>query len=802
MFKSLFVCTLFCALSATLMTTASIKAQTTQRPKIMMAHAMQWSMPGSDRFSRDPFQANKTQSYYENAPLVFPINDEDNGALIQTFIDAKVSGLDAINMHVHNENPQQLRKLMHRLLDAAKASKTDVKVFPLIAGIMKQKNFEQFLKVMWEDPYTREHPNFLRIDNKPVIITYAHRPAKQWEVAKANAKAVGGEFFLINDTSCLEIGVTENVPTERLHDGIQAVDGLYYFASGTLGLPGHDKGPLANFMKFGHSFNPPKYTGASIRPGYIGTTRVGNLLSPRATSLFRKQWLEAIDNNPDFIHLTTVNDYGEGTSQECSVNNSFTYIDLNRYFGHRWKTGNWPSLEKPQAFLSYRKAVVGGEPVTFELVYLTANQTNLNIDATVKLQLPQGKTVELKPINKEQLPGHVVLDFELADGITQDGFGIPSVTITVDGKPIALPKADGGAFAIVRNGEEVVRRWLRMPLHRLAENVQIKMAVKGSPANLYPRTIFLENVPWEKTAGYIIERGGHSLNKPTDAKPIRDDFGFLEMFDEGFGYAPMKFTDVKTKRRVVDIMDRYTAVIRFKDNTIAYARPAMMDAPHVDPATVMDLIIQPRRGLLRDRGMYNRDQSMQNQEPATRPVIARPRNGKPWIMRFDGKDDHLSFGPLNMPAGPLTLAMWVRPEQLDKPAVICDQKGAAMGVAILKDQTIQLLRVDINRKAVWLKGQTPLAPKRWHYVVGVYDGRNMQLYVDGKADGQPVPCRGLRTDEGIVIGRGAALPHMLAQFKPDKQGFFQGDIARFQILQRALASDEIEAIYHQQQSDF
>jgi hypothetical protein len=264
----------------------------------------------------------------------------------------------------------------------------------------------------------------------------------------------------------------------------------------------------------------------------------------------------------------------------------------------------------------------------------------------------------------------------------------------------------------------------------------------------------------------------------------------------------MKFTDVKTKRRVVDIMDRYTAVIRFKDDTIAYAKPVMMEAPHVDPATVMDLIIQPRRGIFRDRSMYNRDQSMQQQEAATRPVIARPRNGKPWILRFDGQDDYLSFGPLNMPAGPVSLAVWVRPEPVEQPSVICDQKGAAMGVALLADHTIQLLRVDINRKAVWLKGQTPLTPNRWHYVVGVYDGRQIQLYVDGKRDGEPVACRGLRTDEGLLIGRGASLPNMLAQFKPDKQGFFKGDLARFQILQKAMSAQEIEAIYHQQQSDF
>lgn len=727
----------------------------TPRPKLLMGHAMQWSMPGSNRFSRSPFLANKTQSYYENAPLIFPANPDDKGALVQMFFDAKASGLDAINMHVHNESAKQLQKMMHRLLDAAQESKTDVKIFPLIAGIMKVENFSQFLKIMWQDPYTKQHPNFLRIDGKPVVITYGHRGAKQWQEAIANAKAGGGEFFIINDTSCLEIGVTEKVPVEKLKAGIEPCDGLYYFASGTLGLPNHEQGPLASFMDFGHSFNPPKYTGASVRQGYIGATRVGNLLSPRGTKIFRMQWLEVLKNNPDFVHLTTLNDYGEGTSQECSVNNTFTFIDMNRYFSHRWKTGQWPKLDKPQAFLSYRKAVVAGEPIQFELVLLTADMASHDYAAILRLDLPDQSSIECKSERVEKMPGHVVMHFQAVDGIKNDGFAIPRVSVKVDGKVLKLSDANAAPFSIVKNGEEVLRKWLRVPLHRLAENIAVKLAVKGSPANLYPRSVFLENVPWDQTAGYIIERGGHSLHNPLDAKPINKNFGYLEMFDEGFGWSPMRFYDVKNKRRVMDMVDRYTAVIRLKNDTIVFAQPTQMDAPHVDSSTVLDLLIQPRRGLLRDRGIMNRDYNMQKQIPATRPKVVRPRQGKPWALRFDGVDDCLTFGPLNMPAGPVTLELWINPADNDKPAVICDQKGAALGLAIMHDRTLRLMRVDINRKAVMLNGQIVLKPKQWHHVVCVYDGRAINLYVNGQADGQPVACRGLRTDEGMFLGKDA-----------------------------------------------
>lgn len=87
----------------------------------------------------------------------------------------------------------------------------------------------------------------------------------------------------------------------------------------------------------------------------------------------------------------------------------------------------------------------------------------------------------------------------------------------------------------------------------------------------------------------------------------------------------------------------------------------------------------------------------------------------------------------------------------------------------------------------WLKGGTDLTDDLWYYVVGVYDNKNMKLYVNGKEDGSGVfPGGGVGDPSAnLYIGKTGYWSGY-----PDNR-YFNGIIDEVKIYDRALAESEI-----------
>ena len=84
----------------------------------------------------------------------------------------------------------------------------------------------------------------------------------------------------------------------------------------------------------------------------------------------------------------------------------------------------------------------------------------------------------------------------------------------------------------------------------------------------------------------------------------------------------------------------------------------------------------------------------------------------------------------------------------------------------------------------------------WHHVAGVYDGTKLQLYVDGKPAGKPLPHRGMisRMPPGGFVAIGSEDGRVSA---PSCIGnrYFNGLIDEVGIYNRALSPGEIQNIY-------
>lgn len=779
-------------------------------PKLAIIHAMLWSGPNSLRFNHG-FFLDRPCGFYENAPLA-PDSPDDGGALVTQMRDLANAGINAISIDLFPpaDGPQTLIPW----LKLAKQSKTGIKIIPCLEpdrrALVKdhpEKNWPDILADFWkyemDGQPLRRHPSLLTLpssdDCVPVFLSYAYPGDKVWSNRLERVRAIGGNAFVICEVASNEVAVGTKMP-DRFRPGVQATSGVYYFISESVVLHDDGLGILPDFIRFGRSFDTRKVIGASINPCYIGTTRVGNLLSPRGTYVQRAKWMEILKHGKevDFIHFTTTNDYSEATEQECSANSTFTFLDLNKYFLARWRTGQFPPLEHPQAFLSYRKGVTRGEPLQVELVLLRPDvagdesdqQIASRFNARLQLETPKSELADVKPVQPKARPGHVVWQFLHEPGIIDDWFVTPQVTVQANGQSVILPAGRLPSIQVGLPGEEVSRRWLQVPLHRIRPNTDMKIEIAGSPGTRYPRTIRVTGLPTGQVGGGLIERYPNPLHTTLDSKTLEN--GFLETFYDGPGYAPMYYKDGWIKRCVVDQLDRYSAVVRMRDDTIAFAKPTVVPAPRVDPTVVVDAMIDPGKRVLADRGPLRRDLSLPSKESGKGPIVLQDAPGKPWFLRFDGTDG-ISLGQLTMPSGAVSLEVWIRTRAIGKPQVILGSSGAVVALQIAGNGTVILSRTGQDRKNMSLQGKVVLAAERWHQLVGTYDGSELRLYVNGQPDGQPLRMLGVKTDEmsALAANPGLASNHQLI-----------GDLARFCVRQKSLSPSEIRDLYLAVAKDF
>ncbi len=776
-----------------------------EMPKSLLGSVAFWSMPDSYRFEMGAFSKDGSTfgSFYENAPLIpyqWKRGQYKHGHFFPTFQDAQASGINAFDLDCFEDT--SFENILW-WLEEARLSETGVKISLMLDRMPTRGT--QFLANLWQQKEIINHPNLFKVGDKPFITSFGYREPGFWkEVLKANA-AAGANYIIIGDISGLGADVWERgILPLKAKESLSLLSGGWYFA----GDPSRfttGNSIIDSLKAWAQEQSPEKLFGASVRWGYISSRRVGHLISPDGTTRFRQTWLEIIKDDPNFVYLTTLNDYSE-TEMECSANATFTFLDLNRYFSHRWKTGQWPALTQVTAFVTYRKAVAVDEPALFEVVLLRPDLTgeessqtvNQTFTAKCTITLSDGSTVQLPEVKAEVLPGHLCWRFQ-ADGFPVDGFGTPQVTLFEDGKALPLPQGRLASFAIVGAGDDVARKWLNVPLHRIYPRANVRLKVTGSPENLYPRTITLEGLPDTDVVGGVIERNANSLHPIL--LPDELTAGYVEEFYDGPGYGPVYYEDGFSKRTMMDQVDRYTAVVRMSDNRFLYPEPVQMPAPHVDAATVQDYILSTSRDELIDRGPLRRNFTLP-QDKSKRPEILQDPASKVWFLRFNGTSDYLKFGEsysphaknaMTMPPGPASLELWIRPEKIGANQVVFASERPVLDIELGPDLSVRLTRTNEYHHPVFLEGQTPLSRDEWHHLVAVFTGSHIRLFIDGVEAAEPVPCQGLRTESGSVLG---------ASVNSVPKDFFGGDIARFRVLQRALSENEISESYQAQHGQF
>jgi glycosyl hydrolase family 99 len=178
------------------------------------------------------------------------------------------------------------------------------------------------------------HPGYLRVDGKPVIFFWRDK----------GASIARGLNFSVDEWADIRKQVDPNHSSLWIHEGIdyeylRVFDGLHlYSIAWSPNVFGED----AKWPRRVKAFGYDKLWIATVMPGNDDrkTHRPDSYLRDRENGAFYRQtWQAAFATNPDWIIITSWNEWVEGTMIEPSVTYGNLYLDITRQYAAQFKKG-------------------------------------------------------------------------------------------------------------------------------------------------------------------------------------------------------------------------------------------------------------------------------------------------------------------------------------------------------------------------------------------------------------------------------------------------------------------------------
>jgi len=175
-------------------------------------------------------------------------------------------------------------------------------------------------------------------------------------------------------------------------------------------------------------------------------------------------------------------------------------------------------------------------------------------------------------------------------------------------------------------------------------------------------------------------------------------------------------------------------------------------------------------------------------------------------LQFDGDNDFVEAGTINVNDAGITLAAWIKVDDFGThdARIISKSTGTAEQDHYWMLSTIKnrggnkiRFRLKTNSHTKTLIGTENIPVGKWVHAMAIYDGNSMQLYLDGKLDGNVAKTGPIATDPtvGVRIGDNSVITppsdHRAANPSPGKRNL-DGAIDDVRIYNRALSSSEIQ----------
>ena len=126
------------------------------------------------------------------------------------------------------------------------------------------------------------------------------------------------------------------------------------------------------------------------------------------------------------------------------------------------------------------------------------------------------------------------------------------------------------------------------------------------------------------------------------------------------------------------------------------------------------------------------------------------------VLVLDGVHDSLVVPNhrLKVPDGPLTVEGWLCADEFhQRQGFLAKTENGEFGIFVSEGRPQFSIHLDGKYVTVGKDLEPCLEPKTWHHVAGVFDGREVRLYVDGKLiEKKPGQGKRTRLDNPFVIG--------------------------------------------------
>ena len=186
------------------------------------------------------------------------------------------------------------------------------------------------------------HPAYVKVDGRPVFVIWASAtvPNAVWENILSQLRAEGYDPFLIGQFG----GEWARLDDLGVFDGLYQYNILNVMSSGDQTQALFDvyasTGRAAHYYPLLMDSPAPRIWAATVQPGYDDHLIPGRqtpILGRDGGGLYRATFDAALYSHPDWIFITTWNEWWEHTYIEPSLDFGELYLQITREYSEKWK---------------------------------------------------------------------------------------------------------------------------------------------------------------------------------------------------------------------------------------------------------------------------------------------------------------------------------------------------------------------------------------------------------------------------------------------------------------------------------
>jgi hypothetical protein len=258
-------------------------------------------------------------------------SSDDTSTMSRQIDEAQAVGIDGFISSWWGPNSYTDQNLQ-RLLDVAQKKNFKISIyFETLADKGPRSKDEILSWLEYLISTYRDHPAFMKVNGKPLVVIWASETVsiETWRdiISQLRLKGLDATF----------IAMGYNLANLTVFDGVHQY-GVFTYPD--LQTVDRTTGRSVHFYNLLDEDAPPKIWIATVQPGYDERTipgRRGLWQDRQNGDFYRSTWEAALQSDPNWIFISTWNEWWEHTYIEPGELYGTQYLDITREYAKKWK---------------------------------------------------------------------------------------------------------------------------------------------------------------------------------------------------------------------------------------------------------------------------------------------------------------------------------------------------------------------------------------------------------------------------------------------------------------------------------